>query len=381
MKKSTLYILLLLFAWGTGFAQFDTALERHLQRDIENNRLDDFSLIEAAFILSGANQPDSLARYMNWYNSLLETIRSYNLDAHDRIASASKVFAYLHGAWLQTYKEEATTLTDVVNEKRFNCVAGTILYNLVCADLGWPTEAFETPTHTYTIFADFGHDITVENTSPIGFNIMRNLHDYSRYLMQFYPENQAYQIGLDRIYAYENSKGRKINNTELLGLLAYNRAYFANKRQDYKEAYDFVLLAQSFNRDSRSNVRFEINLYYRWGQQLVQQQDFQTAFEVFADAYYRYWENKDFAKNCKIAFQLAQKENWQKKDWFQFQELTNEMLDLGLMEEQDMQPLKAYMVNWIKFFQYNKPDNQLQGVINYWRDVFPDDAFLQSLPE
>lgn len=380
MKKVFIIIGIFLLC-GAAVGQFDTALERQLTQDIQDNRLDEFSHIEAAFILSGANNPDSLAVYLQWYDNLLETIRGYNLDTHDRIASASKVFAYLHGSWLQNYKEEATTLINVVNEKRFNCVAGTILYNLVCADLGWPTEAFETPTHTFTIFPDFGQEITVENTSSVGFNIMRNLHEYSRYLMQFYPENQAYQIGLDRIYAYENSKGRKINNTELLGLLAYNRAYFANRRQDYKEAYEFVLLAQHFNRDSRSNYQFEISLYYRWGQQLVERQDFQTAFSVFADAYYRYWDNKDFAKNCKLAFQLAQKENWQNKDWFQFQRLTNEMLDLGLLEEQEMQHLKTYMLNWIKFFQYNKPENQLQGVTNYWRNVFPDDSFLQSLPE
>jgi hypothetical protein len=336
-------------------------------------------LIEAAFILSGANEQEKLQSYLTWYDDLLDAIRGYNLDTQDRIASASRVFAYLHSAWLITYKEEATTLTVIVDEKRFNCVAGTILYNLVCQDLGWPTEAFETPTHTYTLFPDFGHEITVENTSPIGFNIMGNLHEYNRYLAQFYPENQRYQIGLDRIYAYENSKGRKIDNTELLGLLAYNRAYFANKVKDYKKAYDFVLLAQKFNKDSRSNVNFEIGLYYRWGQQLYERQEFQKAFTVFADAYYRYWENNDFANNCKVAFNLAQRENWQKRDWESFQQLTNEMLDLKLLDDRDLAGLKDYMLNWINLYRHAKSEEELKAMANYWQAVFPDETFLKSV--
>ena len=372
-------IVLLFFFSGCTFAQFNSRLEKKLEADIEDYSLDDFDHIEAALILSGADTPDSLDYYRAWYDQLLQTIKAFNFDPYDRIISASKVFAYLHSSWLITYKEEATTLLNVVKEKRFNCVAGTILYNLICQDLGWPTEAFETPSHTYTIFSDFGREITVENTSPIGFNIMRNLQDYSRYLLQFYPKNQAYQIGLDRIYAYENSKGRHITNTELLGLLAYNRAYFANKKNHFSEAYDFVMLAQKFNRDSRSNINFEINLYYRWGKQLFDQHNFQRAFRVFADAYYRYWENKDFANNCRLAYTMAQQQHWHDKDWFAFQQLTNEILDLDLMDENGYEDLRGYMINWLNFYQQTKPQADLSAMASYWLDVFPEDSFLKSL--
>lgn len=373
-------IIFALFLLPSLFAQLHTPLEQELVQDIDDYQLDEFSLTEAAFILSGVDDPDSLDKYLSWYDGLLQTLRDYNLDRHDRIASASKVFSYLHGVWLLTYKEEATTLLSVVNEKRYNCVAGTILYNLICQDLGWPTEAFETPSHTYTIFPDFGDDITVENTSPVGFNIMRNLRDYSRHLLQYYPQSEALQIGLDRLYAYENSRGRKINNTELLGLLAYNRAYFSDKAGHYRQAYDFVLLAQKFNRDSRSNINFEIGLYYRWGKQLVERQDYQSAFRVFADAAGRYWENSDFAKNCKYAFQLAQKNNWQNKEWASFQSLTDEMLGLELLDDKELESLKAYMFNWIQFYQAQKTPEQTRVMTSYWKEIFPEDEFLKSLP-
>ena len=377
--KKLFYIILILFIAAIGSGKNSTSLENKLAQDIEDYSLDDFDHIDAAFILSGANSSDSLTYYRDWYDQLLQTIEAFNFDAHDRKASASKVFSYLHSSWLITYKEEATTLLDVVKKKRYNCVAGTILYNLICQDLGWPTEAFETPTHTYTIFPDFGREITVENTSPIGFNIMHNLQDYSRYLLQFYPENQAYQIGLERIYAYENNKGRQIDNTELLGLLAYNRAYFANREHRFSEAFDFVRLAQQFNRDSRSNTNFEINIYYRWGKQLFDRRDFQMAFQVFADAYYRYWENRDFANNCRLAFRMAQKDNWQDKNWIDFQQLTNEILDLDLLDEKDFQNLHGYMINWLNHYQHTMPETEISAMISYWLEIFPDDSLLKSL--
>jgi len=373
-----LFFLLLALTPILVSAQQGTELERKLAEDIQDYHLDDFSLIEAAFILSGANQPESLHVYMDWYDELMRNLRSYHFDRFDRIGSAAKVFSYLHSNWLITYKEKATTLINVVHQKRYNCVAGTILYNLVCEDLGWATEAFETPTHTYTIFPNFTEQVMVENTTPMGFNIMKNLHEYSKYLLQFYPQRRALQIGLDRIYAYENSKGRRIDNTELLGLLAYNRAYFAMKDKDYPRAYDFVLLAQSFNKDSRSNVSFEIDLYYKWGQKLFNEKKYRQAFEVYADAAYRYWDNKDFIHNCKASFFNAIRENWQRKDWACSQKLTAEILELQILKPEEITRLQKILQNWANYFYKLRDKSGSEQVILYLDQINPDDPELKA---
>lgn len=364
---------------GILFAQ--TPLEYELSEDIKDHQLEELSHIEAAFILSGAVEQDTLDYYLDWYNGLLETIENFNLDRIDRIGSAAKVFSYLHSTTLKKYKEEATTLINVVHEKRFNCVAGTILYNLLCEDLGWPTEAFETPTHTYTIFPNFTEQIMVENTSVMGFDIMKNLHEYSRYLRQFYPEQQRLKIGLDRIYAYENSKGRSINNTELLGLLAYNRAYFANRDKDYAKAFEFVQLAQSFNQDSRSNVNFEIGLYYRWGKKLFDLKKYYDAFHVYADAYYRYWENNDFARNCRTAFFNAQFQLWQQKNWQKSSQLTSDILELELLDEEKLQQLEKILLNWGQYFIHQKLKKEALDVLGYLNEMNPEGPQTQQLLE
>lgn len=331
-----------------------------LSVDIADGQLDDLTLIQAAFILSGAATADSLTRYLSWYDEMVQRLRRLHLDPFRRQESASTVFSYLHSFYLREYKEEATTLLDVVNRQKFNCVAGTILYNLVCAELGWPTEAFETPSHVYTIFPDFLHNVAVENTSPMGFNIMRNLQAYSTWLLQFYPEHRAAQIGLDRLYAYENSRGRKINNVELLGLLAYNRAYFAMKRDDFAAAYDFVRLAQSFNRDSRSNYAFEQELYYRWGKRLYEQGAYDRAFSVFADGAWRYPGIPELTRNCQVTFLLALKRLRQEQNWPESRRLIQEMEELELLTQEQQKEADLLLSGWADLFIRQRKGRELQ---------------------
>jgi hypothetical protein len=185
----------------------------------------------------------------------------------------------------------------------------------------------------------------------MGFDIMKNLKAYSKYLSQYYPKSEVLRIGLDKLYYHENSKGRVITNTELLGLLAYNRAYLAKKNNDYKAAYDYVLLAQQFNRDSRSNVNFEVGLYYSWGKQLFSNKDFMAAFAVFADGFYRYPDNEDFLKNTFTSFYKSLQNNWQSKDWAESARLIEEMIVLDILQERDHQYIKKILMNWQHYFK------------------------------
>jgi len=380
-----LFILLLLMPWNRGAAQPAAdplpkpVLLQRLQEDIADGRLDNFTLIQAAFILSGAATEDSLASLLSWYEEVLSHLRALRLDPFKRLESASIIFSYLHSFYLREYKEEATTLLDVVRRQKFNCVAGTILYNLVCADLGYATEAFETPTHVYTIFPDFTRTITVENTSPMGFNIMRNLQAYSAYLLSYYPEHHAAQIGLDRIYAYENSRGRQINNRELLGLLAYNRAYFARERNDFAAAYEFVLLAQEFNRDSRSNIPFEQSLYFQWGKTLYEAGSFADAFTVFADGAYRYPEMKELAQNCRAAFFQAMRRNVQELNWPESRRLVTEMAELALLAPAEMEQQHEILSRWADYFYRRAERKPLLEVIELMQSARPEEARLQEM--
>ena len=331
------------------FLCFTYAEDNALEKDITDGYLDDFSKIEAAFILSGAVE-DSMEYYLDWYTKLQKTIREFNLEFNEPAETARIIFTYLHSQWLKTYAKESTTLIDIVRNKEYNCVSATILYNILCEDLTLTCSAFETPTHVYSIFNDFSNEIIIENTNDMGFNIMSNLSAYSSYLARFYPESDVLKIGLDRLYYHENSKGRPINNTELLGLLAYNRAYFAREKKDFKTAYNFVLLAQLFNEDSRSNYNFEIGLYYDWGHELYKQNNFADAFEVFADGYYRFPKNKDFSKNTIVMLYNSLNDNWKTKNWPQSRQLIEEVIELDILKTNDQKLVEGLLQNWKQYF-------------------------------
>jgi hypothetical protein len=354
-------------------------LESRLRADIEDGRLDDFSGMEAAFILSGVHEPERLDAAMSWYRNLVETIRGFHFDSFDRTGSASKVFAYLHGTWLKQYEKETISLMDIVHKKVFNCVTATILYNMICEDFGWRTEAFETPTHVYTIFTNFTNPVMVENTLPMGFDIIKNLRVYSNYLAQYYPQNEVLEIGLDRIYLYENSRGREINNTELLGLLVYNRAFFAEKNSEYDQAYQLVRLAQKFNPDSRSNEKFEIGLYFKWGKQMADQNNNYDAFRVYDEACDRHPNVPEFCHNKRTAFFRAIVQSWTEKDWSAAYPLFNRELNSELSSEDEYAQIKKHLKDWAVYFVQHRKDKEISEVTDLLEYLDPQDPFLINL--
>ena len=154
-----------------------------------------------------------------------------------------------------------------------------------------------------------------------------------------------------------------------MGLLAYNRAYLAKKKNDYKSAYEYVLLAQQFNQDSRSNVHFEVGLYYTWGRQLFSKNDFMAAFTVFADGFYRYPDNKDFLKNTFTSFYKSLQSNWQRKDWPESARLIDEMIDLEVLQERDRHTIKQILINWQHYFN-SKNDKQSSNQVKHFLERF-----------
>jgi len=347
-------------------AQDESSLIDLLKTDLDNQSLDDFSHIETAFILSGANHKDSLTACMRWYQNALETLQASPLDPFKPEASARSVFIYLNTAHLKKYEKKSTTLLDIMRTKTFNCVSATILFNLLCEDVGLETQAFETPTHVYTLFTQYDKRIMVENTTSMGFNIINNLQNYSKYLAQYYPKNQVLKIGLDRLYFHEHSQGRQIDNTELLGLMAYNQAYFAREKDQFDKAYDWVLLAQMLNGDSRSNIRFEKSLYYQWGKMLVDASRFEEAFSVYADGYYRYPEMKELAHNCKLAFFRTQADFQARGNWDRARQICFEILDLKILDEKGLQNLTPFLDQWAGRFLSQRDKTHLQEVVELW---------------
>ncbi len=356
-----------------------TSLEQALLYDMEDGSPEHFSMVQAAFILSGAEKEDSLSVYLNWFDSLIGKIRDFRFNAFEPVQTAAKVFAYLHATLLKTYSLESTTLLDIIYGKKYNCVSATVLYNLVCAELGFSTEAFETPSHVYTLFTSFTERVTVENTTAMGFDIMRNLRAYSEYLAGYYPRSEVLKIGLDRLYAYENSKGRVISNLELLGLIAYNRAYQARKRGDFKTAYELILAAQRFNADSRSNIQFERTLYLEWGERLYKKGEIEEAFQVFADGTYRYPDSPELTHNCRIVFFRVLEHFRMKGKFAASLGLITDMEALEILEDEEKERLLPVLEKDYRLFLLQKDTDHALRTISLMKRFAPGDERIEML--
>jgi hypothetical protein len=156
----------------------------------------------------------------------------------------------------------------------------------------------------------------------------------------------------------------------------YNRAFFAEKRQDYQQAYRLVRLAQKFNPDSRSNVRFEIGLYNRWGQQLIERGDIYNSFQVFSEACERHPTVTEFCHNMKTAFFKAALQSWTNKNWTISRELFDGIADCESLEEGDEARIKQILKNWAAYFVRHRMNDEIREVAALLEYFDPEDPFL-----
>jgi len=100
IRNSILICLILIFGF---LPKHSLRAERiSLEDDIADGYLDEYSKIEAGFILSGITDPDSLTRYVEWYNNLLEKVETFPFEFNDPVGSARTVFMYLHSSYSTT---------------------------------------------------------------------------------------------------------------------------------------------------------------------------------------------------------------------------------------------------------------------------------------
>lgn len=87
---------------------------------------------------------------------------------------AKALLARLHGPGgpLKTYDARATSLRDVLEHGRYNCVSASVLYNLAAEKIGVDALGELLPTHARTLVRIPGVSapLVVETTSPVGFD-------------------------------------------------------------------------------------------------------------------------------------------------------------------------------------------------------------------
>ncbi|MFZ4617752.1 MAG: hypothetical protein ACOYM2_16345, partial [Rectinemataceae bacterium] len=129
--------------------------------------LDD--LIEAELRASGVAAPDLAARKAA-VSSILDSMAAASTEGN-LTTRAEEALEWFHSKkLLGGYSEGASSLVDILDARRFNCVSSANLYLLAMRRLGIACEGVQTPDHAFCVVRIAGKAIDVETTNRYGFD-------------------------------------------------------------------------------------------------------------------------------------------------------------------------------------------------------------------
>jgi tetratricopeptide (TPR) repeat protein len=153
-----------------------TALERALLDDLRDGSLDRHSPLEAALIVSGARDRQELDALRRRFEATVAPIVARVNGLSTPAERAPALLGALHPArtsqtpLLREYALNATTLIDVIETGRYNCVSATIVFTLLATRVGLDAHPVLVPSHARAAVLIGGRQVPVEATEPYGFD-------------------------------------------------------------------------------------------------------------------------------------------------------------------------------------------------------------------
>ena len=243
----------------------DTHLERQLLDDARDGRLDEFSFVEASLIASGVNQPQRLLECRRRYEELCDRFRAEESQISTPRELAVAVLEFLHREILtEGYQIKTTRVDRALTTGHYNCVASTILFRCLSAELGVVPVVMATPSHIFCRYQG-SERLDVETTCPDWFALPP-----SSDIIANHPANQS-DIEL-----------RSLSDVEVLGKLFYNRATDKLDSKEYAAACDLLrtsMVLDPADGAARENLLAAIN---NWSLQRCEAGDFPHAVKLLA---------------------------------------------------------------------------------------------------
>ncbi|MGI5861364.1 MAG: hypothetical protein ACOX6T_04805 [Myxococcales bacterium] len=205
-----------------------TYLERALLEDAADRRFEQLGSLDAALIAGGAIHPAELTRtredLLARITAVVKTLPREPAAAGRALLRALHEGSHKRPALLRSYDPEATSLLDILDTGRFNCVSATVLYLLAAERAGLVAHPVLMPSHARAELQITSRaTVTVETTSPRGFDPPPATQ--AQLAARMRPENPGNAVDL-----YSNEKGTRVDLPALLGATYLNRAIQARAR-------------------------------------------------------------------------------------------------------------------------------------------------------
>jgi hypothetical protein len=255
--------------------------EQRLLDDLDDRRLDEHSILEAALIASGSEQSEIEACRSRLETLLTSWPAAGMVEATPR-QRAKRLFELMHRELLTGgYRPEANHVAHTIQQGAYNCLSATILWLHLAHELGIESCARQLPGHVQSVVLVDGSRLVVELTSPGSFSG-------------------------DRSAIPSTGVGRDLDDAAVVAAVYYNRGLSLLAEQRFAEALTATYLAHRLDPESveaRGNVLAILN---NWALALAERQQLRRALWLLEQGRSVAPEHESFRENLSVLRQRSE---------------------------------------------------------------------------
>jgi len=287
-------------------------LEQRLLADAADGQLDEFSLLAAALVASGVEQPEALRQYEAVYSSLTEELR-HSVGCRGNLRQrAEAVFDFLHRRVLHGgYRVDCTDIRLALDQGLYNCVSATVLFQCLANEAGLPVGGLEGSAHAMTRLRLTEGTVDVETTFPAWFRApqppqavtsMREISPLEMTAMIYY--NRGVDLLMSKRFADALSANAKALRLDASSITARGNllATINNWAIDLAAAGQYDEAARLLDQGMELDPRYETfaqnyeHVHNQWVDRLCQAGHFASAVDVLTGALRRQPERPYFRR-------------------------------------------------------------------------------------
>ncbi len=245
--------------------------ERVLFSSVQTEAFNEAGLFEASLVASGVQDAARRQAYQDQLKRLIDRLQSEISADGDEFDKALAVFEWMHKELLYGgYDLKASSLAEVLDHGKFNCVSSVVLYQCLCRAVKISAYGIEVPAHAFcgVQFAD--RAIDVETTCPTWFEVLTD------------PKRR--QASLEEVLGSQHNSSyvqrRKLSPAGIIAILYYNRGVEYVEGRQFALAVDAnlkALLLDPASATSRGNLLAAIN---NWALDQAERGEFEPALEM-----------------------------------------------------------------------------------------------------
>jgi hypothetical protein len=157
------------------------------------------------------------------------------------------IFNEIHNKYL-THYQQFSTIHDIFNQGRYDCVSASALFALIFESLGIRYIIRETNYHVYILVTTEEQQILIESTNfEAGFII--NPEKVMRQVLMY--ENKEPDSDEEKTYIFRTRVNKEISLEELAGLQFYNLAIYHFNKQQFNNVLPLLNQALALYRSER----------------------------------------------------------------------------------------------------------------------------------